>query len=102
MGAAGLGYIILDGETGKGPIAKFLPPDALKALVAKCGVKSGDAVFFSADAKTQRAAILAGHARTRHVERPPPVSAGCGGRLEGGREPFLLRCRQEGKERRAG
>ncbi|HEY1709819.1 MAG TPA: aspartate--tRNA ligase [Rhizomicrobium sp.] len=69
MGAAGLGYIILEGEsgsvTGKGPIAKFLPPQALSALADKCSLKSGDAVFFSADAKRDRAAILAGHARTR-------------------------------------
>ena len=37
-GAPGLGYIIFEGEgealTGKGPIAKFLPAEAQKALVA--------------------------------------------------------------------
>jgi len=65
MGASGLGYIVLEGEGGKGPIAKFLPPAALQALVAKCGAKPGDAVFFSADAKADRAANLAGYARTR-------------------------------------
>src|SRR5579862_3553750 len=65
MGAAGLGYIVLGDDGGKGPIAKFLPQPALEALVAKCGLKPGDAVFFSADAKTERAAILAGHTRTR-------------------------------------
>ncbi len=65
MGAAGLGYIVLEGEGGKGPIAKFLPQAALEALVEKCGLKPGDAVFFSADAKTERAALLAGHTRTR-------------------------------------
>jgi len=65
MGAVGLGYIVLEGEGGKGPIAKFLPQPALEALVAKCGLKPGDAVFFSADAKTERAALLAGHTRTR-------------------------------------
>jgi len=65
MGAAGLGYIVLEGEGGKGPIAKFLPPEALAAVAAKCGLKPGDAVFFSADAKTDRAAQLAGFARTR-------------------------------------
>ena len=65
MGAAGLGYIVLEGEGGKGPIAKFLPPAALQALMEKCGLKAGDSVFFSADAKPERAALLAGHARTR-------------------------------------
>ncbi len=65
MGAAGLGYIVIEGEGGKGPIAKFLPQGALEALVQKCGLKSGDAVFFSADAKKDRAANLAGYTRTR-------------------------------------
>jgi aspartyl-tRNA synthetase len=65
MGAAGLGYIVIEGEGGKGPIAKFLPQAALEALIAKCGLKSGDAVFFSADAKKDRAANLAGYTRTR-------------------------------------
>jgi aspartyl-tRNA synthetase len=68
-GAAGLGYIQLDTDggkiVGKGPIAKFLSDEAMAALVAKAGVKAGDAVFFSADAKTDRAAKIAGLARTR-------------------------------------
>jgi aspartyl-tRNA synthetase len=65
MGAAGLGYIVIEGEGGKGPIAKFLPQAALETLIAKCGLKPGDAVFFSADAKKDRAAFLAGQLRTR-------------------------------------
>ena len=65
MAAVGLGYIVLEGEGGKGPIAKFLPQAALESLIAKCGIKPGDAVFFSADAKPERAAVLAGHTRTR-------------------------------------
>jgi len=65
MGAAGLGYIVIEGEGGKGPIAKFLPQAALEALIEKCRLKPGDAVFFSADAKKDRAAILAGYTRTR-------------------------------------
>ncbi len=68
-GAAGLGYIQFEEESGnivaKGPIAKFLSPDAIDALTAKAGVKAGDALFFSADAKTDRAAAIAGAARTR-------------------------------------
>src|SRR5690348_9576587 len=69
-GAAGLGYIQFDTDensilVGKGPIAKFLSDDAMAALVAKAGVKAGDAVFFSADAKADRAAKIAGLARTR-------------------------------------
>jgi aspartyl-tRNA synthetase len=69
MGAAGLGYIVFEEEggalTGKGPIAKFFPADALAQMAKAAGVKAGDALFFSADADTQRAASLAGQARIR-------------------------------------
>ncbi len=68
-GAAGLGYIQFEDEagvlTGKGPIAKFIPAAALADMARAAGVKAGDALFFSADAKPDRAAGLAGLARTR-------------------------------------
>ena len=68
-GAAGLGYVIFEDDagklTGKGPIAKFIPEAAQAALVQQAGLKAGDALFFSADAKAPRAASLAGLARTR-------------------------------------
>jgi aspartyl-tRNA synthetase len=85
-GAAGLGYIqfeeeiqataehlgdkfydkqVSPGWVARGPIAKFLSEDAQIELVKKSGVKAGDALFFSADAKPDRAANLAGMARTR-------------------------------------
>ena len=64
QGAPGLGYIIMEGDAGKGPIAKFVPPAALAALVEKTGLKSGDAVFFTCDQKGP-ASKLAGLARTR-------------------------------------
>ena len=90
-GAPGLGYIIFDqyrsedrrtdiiladslnkaaqfGDTaiigGRGPIAKNLPQAAIAQLAEKTGCKIGDAVFFAAD-KPERAALLAGAARTR-------------------------------------
>jgi len=67
-GAPGLGYVIFEGEgaehTGKGPIAKFLPPEAQQALVKKANLKAGDAVFFACD-KADKAAKLAGAARIR-------------------------------------
>ncbi|MGZ6021124.1 MAG: aspartate--tRNA ligase [Rhizomicrobium sp.] len=67
-GAAGLGYIIFEEDggklTGKGPIAKFVPEPAQAELVSRSGIKAGDALFFAAD-KTDRAATLAGLARTR-------------------------------------
>ncbi len=76
-GAAGLGYIQFeepDGDSvvsgggalvGKGPIAKFIPAPALADIAKAAGAKAGDALFFSADAKAERAANLAGMARTR-------------------------------------
>src|SRR5450432_2276941 len=67
-GAPGLGYVIFEGEgdalVGKGPIAKFLPLAAQQAIVAKAGLKAGDAVFFACD-KEAKAAKLAGAARVR-------------------------------------
>jgi len=68
-GAAGLGYIQFDEENGalvgKGPIAKFIPAAVLVDMAKAANVKAGDALFFSADAKTDRAAAIAGAARTR-------------------------------------
>ncbi|MGP9819098.1 aspartate--tRNA ligase [Salinarimonas sp. NSM] len=67
-GAAGLGYVILEEENGglvgKGPIAKFIPAQALVAIAAAAKVGAGDAVFFSAGDKA-KAVALAGKARTR-------------------------------------
>ncbi|HEY1875931.1 MAG TPA: aspartate--tRNA ligase, partial [Rhizomicrobium sp.] len=68
-GAAGLGYIQFEEDggvlAGKGPIAKFIPAAALADMAKLAGVKAGDALFFSADAKSDRAANLAGMARAR-------------------------------------
>jgi aspartyl-tRNA synthetase len=67
-GAPGLGYVVFEDENGalagKGPIAKFIPSEALAAIAGKAGVKAGDAVFFSAGEETP-AAKLAGAARIR-------------------------------------
>ena len=67
-GAAGLGYIVFEDEggelAGKGPIAKFIPPDAVKEIAKAASLKGGDAVFFAAD-KASRAAALAGAARIK-------------------------------------
>ena len=67
-GAAGLGYIIFSDESGrlegKGPIAKFIPPDVQAAIAMRAGVGAGDAVFFAAGDEA-KAASLAGKARVR-------------------------------------
>jgi aspartyl-tRNA synthetase len=64
MGAPGLGYIVFDADGGKGPIAKFIPPDVQAKIMAKAGIGAGDVVFFAAG-KPAAAARLAGAARTR-------------------------------------
>ena len=48
-GAKGLAYIKLEGGEIKSPIAKFLTPDELKAIIDKFDAKDGDIMFFVAD-----------------------------------------------------
>ena len=66
-GYAGLGYVVFDGDTAKGPIAKQLDAERLARIRDCAGAGAGDAVFF-ATAKAPVAAELAGHARTRLAE----------------------------------
>src|SRR3954470_18263132 len=67
-GAPGLGYVVFEQDganvVGKGPIAKFIPESALADMAKAAKIKAGDALFFAAD-KPERAAQLAGLARTR-------------------------------------
>ncbi len=63
-GAVGLGYIVYEGGEGKGPIAKFVPNEAMNELVKAAGLENGDAVFFVCD-KESNAAKMAGKARDK-------------------------------------
>jgi aspartyl-tRNA synthetase len=67
-GGAGLGYVVFEEEggrlSGKGPIAKFIPPETQAEVARSVGVKAGDAVFFAAGDEG-KAAPLAGKARAR-------------------------------------
>jgi aspartyl-tRNA synthetase len=63
-GKPGLGYIVLEGGAGKGPIAKFVADDRLAKLKSLTGAEDGDAVFFVAD-QPEGAWKFAGQARTR-------------------------------------
>lgn len=66
-GAAGLGYVVFEDDGGKGPIAKFLTPEAGAAIREATGTGPGDAVFFAC-AEPDEAATLAGLARTKVAE----------------------------------
>ncbi|MDH3229883.1 MAG: aspartate--tRNA ligase [Alphaproteobacteria bacterium] len=48
-GAGGLGYIILEGGGGKGPIAKNLDAERVQSIIGTTGLGDGDAVFFACD-----------------------------------------------------
>ena len=54
-GASGLGYIILESNSGKlegkGPIAKFFSEDAINTLCKNINAVGGDAIFFVCDIK---------------------------------------------------
>jgi aspartyl-tRNA synthetase len=63
-GKPGLGYIVLEGGAGKGPIAKFVTDERLTRLKALTGAEDGDAVFFVAD-KPETAWKFAGQVRTK-------------------------------------
>ncbi|MBL8653193.1 MAG: aspartate--tRNA ligase [Alphaproteobacteria bacterium] len=75
-GAPGLGYIVFEGDTAKGPIAKFLNDERLAKLKALAGVGAGDAVFFVADKKKLAAAKLAGAARKKLGEELELIKEG--------------------------
>ena len=68
LGAQGLGYIVLENEagalSGKGPIAKFIPTNAIAEMAKRAGATGGDVLFFAADQRA-RATAIAGAARTR-------------------------------------
>jgi aspartyl-tRNA synthetase len=63
IGMPGLAYVVLAGGT-KGPIAKFLAPDAIADIARGVGIAEGDAVFFVCD-RAQRVPELAGAIRAR-------------------------------------
>ncbi len=48
FGAAGLGYFQMKEDGLKGPLTKFFSEDDLKAIVERCELEVGDAVFFGA------------------------------------------------------
>ena len=51
FGAAGLGYFQMKEDGLKGPLAKFFTEDDIAAIVERCELEVGDAVFFGAGNK---------------------------------------------------
>lgn len=51
FGAQGLGYFQMKEDGLKGPLAKFFTPTDLQAIIDRCELKVGDAVFFGAGEK---------------------------------------------------
>ncbi len=51
FGASGLGYFQMKEDGLKGPLAKFFSEDDIQAIVDRCELEVGDAVFFGAGEK---------------------------------------------------
>lgn len=60
--AKGLAYIILEDEGPKSPILKYFKPEEIEAIIERCGGKTGDIIFFTAD-KFEIACEALGHVR---------------------------------------
>jgi aspartyl-tRNA synthetase len=69
-GAPGLGYVLFEAGEGKGPIAKFIPPEAQKQLREITKSSDGDAVFFICNMEAP-AAKFGGLARDKICDDMP-------------------------------
>ena len=69
-GAPGLGYVLFEAGSGKGPIAKFIPEAAQDALRDIAGCADGDAIFFICN-QEKPAAKFAGAARNAICDALP-------------------------------
>ncbi|MBR2725387.1 aspartate--tRNA ligase [Candidatus Saccharibacteria bacterium] len=58
LGAGGLAYILYTDEGAKSPILKFMSEDEIKSVQKLTDAKTGDAIFFGADARTQVNKVL--------------------------------------------
>ncbi|MFA9378259.1 MAG: aspartate--tRNA ligase [Lachnotalea sp.] len=64
IGMGGLGYLeVMEDNTYKGPIDKFIPDDRKSEIADIAGLVAGDTIFLVAD-KEDRAALYAGQLRT--------------------------------------
>lgn len=69
IGMGGLGYLeVLENNSYKGPIDKFIPEDMKEEFRSLAGLEAGDTIFFMAD-REDRAAYYAGMIRTELGEK---------------------------------
>ena len=69
IGMGGLGYLeIMEDNSYKGPIDKFIPDDMKQEFAELTGLEVGDTIFFIAD-KEERANLFAGQLRNELGER---------------------------------
>lgn len=66
--AKGLAYILMEEEGPKSPILKFFKPEEIEMIVERCGAKTGDAIFFTAD-KFEIACEALGYVRKAVAEK---------------------------------
>jgi len=62
VGSKGLAYLVWEEGNVKGPIAKFLKPEEIATIAARCEVAAGDVVFFVSD-KASSANTISGEVR---------------------------------------
>ena len=58
LGAGGLAYILYTDEGAKSPILKFMSENEINSVQKQTDAKTGDAVFFGADTRTQVNKVL--------------------------------------------
>jgi aspartyl-tRNA synthetase len=69
LGAKGLVWAVVEAESWRSPIAKFLKPEEMSATTAALGAKEGDAIFIVADSADIAARVLG----TLRLEVAPPA-----------------------------
>jgi len=63
-GGKGLAYLVWQGDSVKGPIAKYIDQARMASIVERCAARAGDAVFFVCD-KPKDASRISGDIRTK-------------------------------------
>jgi aspartyl-tRNA synthetase len=76
-GMQGLGYVVVEPNGIKGPIAKFLSEGRVQRLLQLTQMKESDVLFFAADANIEKAAKSAGLIRTKVARTLDLIDLNC-------------------------